>query len=242
MSLKWLEPDWPAPNWVRAASTLRIGGASQGDYASLNLADHVGDDSANVAKNRQYLRQTLELPGEPAWLQQRHGNEVVAAEAVVPGVSGDASFAREPGIVCAILTADCLPVLLCDLDNRGIAAVHAGWRGLAEGILEAAVQAMDCHRLIAWLGPAIGPRAFEVGRDVYGPFHDSGAGLNEAFKPAGSGKWLMDIYAVARARLNMLGVSGVYGGGWCTYSHQRRFFSYRRDGNTGRMATLIWSR
>lgn len=233
-------PDWPAPPNVRAVQTTRIGGVSVEPYASLNLGDHVGDDPAAVAQNRALLRASL--PAGPVWLKQVHGNIVADADRAGGVPDADASLARKPGTVCAVMTADCLPLLLCDEAGTVVAAAHAGWRGLAGGVVEAAVRTMNVApaRLLAWLGPAIGPQAFEVGEDVRQAFLGHYAGAAQAFAPHGDGKWLADIYLLARQRLALLGVARVYGGGLCTYSDSERFYSYRRDGATGRMASLIW--
>ncbi|MEN6586737.1 MAG: peptidoglycan editing factor PgeF [Sulfuricella sp.] len=241
MTQDWIVPDWPAPANVHALVTTRGGGASVAPYASLNLGDHVGDDPAAVAANRRMLQASL--PAEPVWLKQVHGRGIAAANHATGVPEADGSVARKPGVVCAVLTADCLPVLLCDRAGTAVAAAHAGWRGLADGVVEAAVQAMavEAGELLAWLGPAIGPRAFEVGGEVRQIFmeHDPAAEL--AFVPsANAGKWLADIYLLARQRLARIGVSAVYGGDYCTYSDAERFYSYRRDGVTGRMASLIW--
>ncbi|RYU61972.1 peptidoglycan editing factor PgeF [Methylolobus aquaticus] len=235
----WLTPEWPAPPGVRAASLLRAGGFSQGSYAALNLGDHVGDAAAVVQRNRQRVREALALPSEPVWLRQVHGSRVVDAEGAT-GSEADGAFTAAVGPVCAVMTADCLPVLLCSVDGQCVAAVHGGWRSLAAGILETTVTAMGTRRLIAWLGPAIGPEAFEVGNEVRDTFLTGDAELAGAFRSVGDGKWLADIYAIARRQLHTVGVDDCYGGGHCTYSDPDRFFSYRRDGITGRMATLIW--
>ena len=235
-------PDWPAPANVRAAVTTRIGGASHAPYDSLNLGTHVGDDPAAVRANRARLRASLALPAEPLWLKQVHG--VVVVDAAQGGVEpqADGVFAAQPGAVCVVLTADCLPVLLCNRTGTKVAALHAGWRGLAGGVIEAGVKAMGvpANELLAWLGPAIGPASFEVGPEVRAAFvqHDAQAAL--AFRAAREGKYLADIYQLARRRLQRLGVVAVYGGGFCTVTERARFFSYRRDGVTGRMASLIW--
>lgn len=236
----WIVPDWPAPIAVQARVTTRSGGVSGAGYASMNLGNHVGDDPAAVAENRRRLR--ARLPAEPLWLSQVHGRAVVDAASVRPGIAADAAFARVRGTVCAVLTADCLPVLLCDDAGSVVAAVHAGWRGLAGGVLEAAVRAMAVApvRLMAWLGPAIGPQAFEVGEEVRAVFLAADAGAAAAFRPSPAGRWLADIYQLARRRLQLAGVSEVYGGGECTHGDAARFYSYRRDGATGRMASLIW--
>jgi len=243
----WLLPDWPAPAHVRAFTTTRAGGVSKSPYDSMNLAMHVGDDPSAVAENRRILR--LDLPAEPIWLNQVHGCGVAerADEAEPP--CADASVAREPGTVCAVMTADCLPVLLSDRAGSVVAAAHAGWRGLAAGVLEQTVSAMSVAPgdILAWLGPAIGPEAFEVGEEVREAFVSQHRLAAIAFRPALPGtldeaprKWLADIYALARIRLAAIGVEAVYGGGWCTYKDAGRFFSYRRDGATGRMASLIY--
>jgi len=231
-------PDWPAPPRVRALSTTRAGGSGSGPYASFNLAAHVGDDPAVVAANRRLLD-----PGiAPLWLQQVHGTRCVDVAASADGVEADASWSRSSALACAVLTADCLPVLLCDDAGTVVAAAHAGWRGLAAGVIEATVAAMAVPgaRLMAWLGPAIGPTAFEVGDEVRAAFLRQDAAAATAFVPHGAGKWLCDLYALAARRLARLGVERVYGGGYCTFSEPERFFSYRRDGATGRMATLVW--
>ena len=237
-----IEPDWPAPPWVRACCTTRSGGVSQGPYASLNLGDHVGDNPARVARNRAILRERLGLPAEPLWLSQVHGCEVAEGTTHRPGCQADAAIARAPGQVCAAMTADCLPLLLCDPLAKSVAAVHAGWRGLAAGVIEGAIARLteDPARLLVWLGPAIGPDAFEVGAEVRAAFLASDSRVDSAFRPRPGDKWLADIYALARARLAAVGVLRVYGGDLCTVADARRFFSFRRDGTTGRMATLIW--
>ena len=235
-------PDWPAPANVRAAVTTRTGGASHAPYDSLNLGTHVGDDPAAVRANRAHLRASLALPAEPLWLKQVHG--VVVVDAAQGGVEpqADGVFAAQPGAVCVVLTADCLPVLLCNRTGTKVAALHAGWRGLAGGVIEAGVKAMGvpANELLAWLGPAIGPTSFEVGPEVRAAFvqHDAQAAL--AFRAVRDGKYLADLYQLARQRLQRLGVAAVYGGGFCTVTERARFFSYRRDGVTGRMASLIW--
>ena len=233
-------PDWPAPARVKSLMTTREGGVSLASWASLNLGDHVGDDPAHVAANRARLRQTL--PAEPGWLRQVHSARVVELGRE-SNPEADAAFTREPGQVCAVLTADCLPVLFCDRAGSVVAAAHAGWRGLADGVLEATVAAMrvvaPCD-ILAWMGAAIGPQAFEVGDEVKRIFVDRHPEAAAAFVPHAPGKWLADIYRLARIRLAHAGVQAVYGGGRCTFSEADRFYSYRRDGVTGRMASLIW--
>lgn len=239
MSEFWIEPEWPAPSAVRAASTLRRGGVSTGSYQSLNLGAHVGDEPRRVVENRRRLRETLKLPGEPVWLNQVHGNAVIRAEASSER-NADAAFTDRPGVVCAVMTADCLPILLCSEDGDRVAAAHAGWKGLAAGVIEAAVKSLGTDRLMAWLGPAIGPETFEVGREVRETFVGKRTAFAAAFREKGDGKWLADLYRLARIVLNDIGVSAIYGGGYCTFSNADDFFSYRRDRVTGRMATLIW--
>lgn len=239
MTIGWITPDWPAPPGVRAGNTLRTGGVSVGPYASLNLGDHVGDERERVAENRRRLRTALNLPAEPVWLNQVHGSEVVKADSPHTRMA-DAAWTDERGVVCAVMTADCLPILLCNRLGTRVAAVHAGWRGLAGGVVEAAVAALATPDLIAWLGPAIGREAFEVGDEVRWAFIERlGDDCGNAFRPA-NGKWRADLYALARQVLNRVGIAAVYGGEYCTHSDPTRFFSYRRDGQTGRMASLIW--
>lgn len=231
--------NWPAPRRVRAVMTTRIGGASLAPWASLNLGDHVGDDAAHVAANRARLR--AQLPAEPDWLKQVHSARVVELGCDTDR-EADAAVVRAPGHVCAVLTADCLPVLLCDRAGSVVAAAHAGWRGLAGGVLEATVAAMRVPpaEILAWMGAAIGPQAFEVGDEVRTRFVALHDGAATAFVPHGPGKWMADIYALARIHLAAAGVKAVHGGGRCTFSEADTFFSYRRDGVTGRMASLIW--
>jgi YfiH family protein len=232
-------PDWPAPACVKALQTTRLGGVSQGSYASLNLGDHVKDLPQHVAANRQLL--SPYLPSEPLWLNQVHGVRVIDAALSSCLESADASFSTRKQVVCVTMTADCLPVLLCDQAGSVVAAVHAGWRSLCDGVIEATVKAMPVEpaRLMAWLGPAIGPQAFEVGNEVRAQFMAQDAQAEHAFQAQGE-KWLGDLYAIARQRLSRLGVTQVYGGGCCTYREPETFFSFRRDGDTGRMASLIW--
>lgn len=240
--IELIVPDWPAPGAVRAASTTRQGGFSHPPYDSLNLGDHVGDSGEQVTTNRRCLRETLNLPAEPVWLEQVHGARVVAAEQVTGMVQADASYTRQPGCICAVLTADCLPVLLCDQAGAQVAIVHGGWRGLTGGVLGSTLARMDgdSSNLLAWLGPAIGPSAFEVGDEVRQQFLDLDSGNAACFRASPAGRWLANIYGLARRQLHDLGVAAVYGGGWCTFSEPEHFFSYRRDGRTGRMASLIW--
>lgn len=243
MSNDWIIPDWPAPANVRAVTTTRNGGVSQSPYASLNLGDHVGDAPEAVARNRALLCQSLALPTEPSWLNQVHGCEVVAADVTPFPADADASVSRTPGHVCAVLTADCLPLLLCDESGTQVAAIHAGWRGLCGGVIEATIEAMAMpgEKLMAWLGPAIGADAFEVGDEVRQAFCEVDANAAEAFRPSDNkGRWLADIYQLTRQRLNRCQLTQIYGGGFCSFHDTERFYSYRRDGQTGRMASLIW--
>jgi YfiH family protein len=242
MRAEWIVPRWSAPARVRAVSTTRSGGVSRPPYDTLNLGDHVGDDPGAVAANRDMLARTLALPASPAWLQQVHGTRVVDAAGVTSPVAADAACARAPDAVCAVLTADCLPVLLCDRGGRAVGAAHAGWRGLAAGVIEQAVAALRIPggELLAWLGPAISALAYVVGEEVRDTFlaHDPAAAA--AFRPAADGGWHADLYLLARQRLQSRGVTAVYGGECCTFREGERFYSYRRDGVTGRMASLIW--
>lgn len=233
-------PDWPAPDNVKAIQTTRKGGYSKGLYASFNLGSHVGDDAMVVAANRQLLNPMV--PTEPVWLSQVHGTQVINAATASCAPTADAAFAASLNTVCVVMTADCLPILLCDQSGTVVATVHAGWRGLLDGVIEASVLAMQKTPagLMAWLGPAIGPSAFEVGNEVRDAFLAHDQATEKAFIRQGESKWLADIYQLARMRLQKSGVESVYGGNLCTYSDAGRFYSYRRDGVTGRMATLIW--
>ncbi|WP_434605772.1 peptidoglycan editing factor PgeF [Pseudomonas sp. R1-7] len=235
----WLIPDWPAPARVKACVTTREGGVSLAPFDSLNLGDHVGDDPAAVAENRRRLTDHFSIT--PAWLQQVHGIDVVEADPARVATA-DASWSTTPGIACTAMTADCLPVLFCNRAGTHVAAAHAGWRGLANGVLEATLDslAVPADEILAWLGPAIGPQAFEVGPEVREAFIAQHTDAERAFLPShNDGKFLADIYALARLRLAARGVTAVYGGGLCTVNDPR-FFSYRRNARTGRFASLIW--
>ncbi len=238
---QFLQADWPAPACVHAVMTTRIGGVSAGPYSSFNLASHVGDDDAAVRENRRLLRTTLKLPSEPAWLEQVHGIRVATLPAP-PREPADACVSFVAGAVCAVLVADCLPVFLASRDGDRVGLAHAGWRGLAAGVIEATVAALDCdpEKLIAWLGPSIGPTAFEVGVEVRDAFTIRDAGAASEFRPGREGRFSADLPALARRRLAACGVSSVRGGELCTYADRERFYSYRRDGATGRMAALAW--
>jgi hypothetical protein len=239
---QWIAPEWPAPPQVRAAATLRTGGVSRGAFASFNLGSHVGDDPAAVAENRRLLKAALGLPAEPAWLNQVHGTNVVEAATHSTPPAADGSVAFATGQVCAVLTADCLPVLFCDRQGTRVAAAHAGWRGLAAGVLDATVRSLATppSQLLAWIGPAIEPEAFEVGPEVREQFLARDPGNSAAFTINGRGRWQADLYTLARRELARLGVADVFGGGLRCYADSERFFSYRREAQTGRMATLIW--
>jgi YfiH family protein len=235
----WIVPDWPAAGRVRALVTTRSGGVSSGPFATLHLGARVGDDPGCVARNRATLRACL--PAEPAWMKQVHGTTVVDPERVEQGTEADATVTRAPGVVCAVTTADCLPVFLSERRGNAVGVAHAGWRGLAAGVIESTVRAMreDPGELIAYIGPGIGPRRYEVGDDVRRAFVGRDERAATAFAPRGDGKFLADLYGLARGRLASAGVGRVFGGGFCTASEER-FFSFRRDRTTGRMASLIW--
>ncbi len=232
-------PDWPAPSTVHAIQTTRQGGFSNAPFKSLNLAAHVQDHPITVVKNRQLLNQFI--PSEPVWLNQVHGINVIDAGLSACVQDADASFTTQTNVVCVTMTADCLPVLLCDKQGTAVAAIHAGWRSLCDGVIEHTVRAMgvEAKDLLAWLGPAIGPDAFEVGSEVRQAFIEKDANATKAFQPHAN-KWLANLYLIAIQRLNHVGVKAIYGGGDCTYSSPERYFSFRRDGITGRMATMIW--
>lgn len=237
-------PDWPLPPGVHALQTTRLGGCSDGPWRSFNLGAHVGDDPARVAANRDLL--ASRLPSIPIWLNQVHGTAVLDADSEVSEVSGvptaDAAVARKVGRVCVVMTADCLPVLLCDRSGTVVAAAHAGWRGLRAGVLEATVAAMKVppSGLTAWLGPAIGPAAFEVGAEVRAAFVADDPAAADAFVRGAGDRYLADLYRLARQRLQGAGVTAIHGGGACTFGDPEHYFSFRRDGVAGRMATLIW--
>ena len=252
-SSNFIIPNWPAPANVHALQTTRNsenrdGGCSHTPYDGFNLGSHVKDNPMHVAHNRQILSQLL--PSEPVWLNQVHGINVVDAASTVCLPDADASYTSRKNVVCVTMTADCLPILVCDTAGTVIASIHAGWRSLCDGVIEATILTMraklpiDSNQLMAWLGPAIGPNAFEVGAEVRTQFIAKDAQAELAFKPH-CNKLLCDIYKIATQRLNNLGVTKIYGGGqenepWCTFTDEKCFFSFRRDGETGRMATLIW--
>ncbi len=246
----FLFPDWPAPANVRAATTTRAGGVSHLEYASFNLAGHVGDSADNVATNREILQQALGMPQQPLWCTQVHGVEVLRHDGVTPikpSHEYDACYSNQKSQVCAVMTADCLPVLFCNRAGTEVAAAHAGWRGLVDGVLETTLQQFACERseIMVWLGPAIGPKSFEVGRDVHDRFLEQWRAhgrksVAACFAIRSEQHWLCDIYALARLQLRALGVTAVFGGGLDTCADWQHFYSYRRDGETGRMASLIW--
>lgn len=240
MNTEWIEADWPASSAVVAGTTTRRGGVSDGKFRSMNLGAHVGDEPERVAENRRRFVADCGLAAEPDWLVQVHGTAVRIAGAAHP-VEADAAIARGNGGIAAVLTADCLPILLCADDGDEIAAIHAGWRGLAAGVVAATVTRMDTppERLLAWLGPAISQAAFEVGDEVRTAFVAGDPGAGAGFVANERGRWQADLYLLARRRLDAAGVGSVYGGGLCTFGDAERFFSYRRDGRCGRMATFI---
>lgn len=239
----YLLPNWPAPKAVKACMTLRGDGHSQGGYSSFNLCDDILDSPDAVAKNRRQLLTELGLKREPAWIKQVHGVTVVSADKVLGVPEADAAYTSAIDLPCAVFTADCLPLLLCNRQATQVAAVHAGWRGLALGVIEATLTALNQpgDDWLAWLGPAIGPDRFEVGPEVRELFLQTDPRAEQAFKPSPSGRWLANLYLLARQRLLHSGVNAIYGGEYCTYSDATRFYSYRRDGAvTGRMTSLIW--
>lgn len=239
---KLILPDWPAPASVKACSTTRHGGISEFPYDSLNLGTHVGDIAATVITNRQRLVEQGQLPQMPVWLEQVHGTRVLHLDgSAISDVQADAVYSRVAGQVCVVMTADCLPVLFCSLAGDEVAAAHAGWRGLCAGVLEQTMAQFNAapSSIIAWLGPAIGPQQFEVGEEVKQAFIDIDTQAAAAFIPAGT-QYLADIYLLARQRLQAAGIHAIYGGDHCTVSEKQQFFSYRRDGITGRMASLVW--
>ena len=242
MILPFIQPDWPAPQHVHAFCTTRTGGISSAPYDSFNLANHVGDNPQHVEQNRQVLIQRAHLPESPRWLTQHHSTDVINSLDWIEDMPADGLFSSEENHVCAAMTADCLPVLICDKQGSEIAAVHAGWRGLADGIIEQAVSQFTSqrHDLLVWLGPAIGPQHFEVGQDVVTAFTNHMPETETAFTPLSNGQMMADIYSLARQRLKALGINTVFGGDYCTADDSEQFFSYRRDNVTGRMASLIW--
>ena len=242
MAEKFIFPNWPAPKNVCACTTTRLGGVSKAPYDSLNLSTKVGDEPTAVRANRAHLKQMLNLPSEPFWLDQAHTNRAVIAESYPTYPVADASYTTKACIVCVVLTADCLPILLCSKKGDLIAAIHAGWKGIINGVIEATIKALPANptELIAWFGPAIGPQAFIVGSEVRDQFINFDAQAQTAFTAIEPQKWLCNIYLIGQQRLNSCGVTGIYGGEFCTYSDAQMFFSFRRSEHTGRLASLIW--
>ena len=240
----WIAANWPTPPGVRAVTTTRLGGESQPPYASLNLGNGSGDVPTVVARNRARIRASLGLEHEPCWLDQVHGSVVVRAARYDRAPRADASVGEAGSPPCAVLTADCLPVVLCDTSGTRVAIAHAGWRGLARGVIASCVDSMDRpgRELQAWLGPAIGPESYEVGSEVRDACLAAAPDAGFAFVPSSmrTDRWLANLYANATCQLESLGVKRIYGGGICTYGDKHRFFSHRRDGVTGRFATLAW--
>jgi len=242
--IRTVSPLWPASSNIRAFTTTRQGGHSTTPYDSLNVGHHVGDDLDQVIQNRQQLLNHFNLPNAPVWLNQTHSTNVLNLTGIRPTdyPNADAAFTCNPSVVCCVVSADCLPILLCDKKGTTVAAIHAGWRGLAAGILEKTIGQLNLppSEVLIWLGPAIGPNAFEVGNDVLDAFVQDNPALQVAFRPKSNNKWLCDSYHIARIKCDALGIKNCYGGNLCTYSDTEQFFSYRRDGKTGRMASIIW--
>lgn len=240
-------PDWPAPVTVKSAISRRLPGFSQAPYDAFNLADHVGDDPEAVSANRQQLVESLGLPMQPKWLQQVHGTQVIYGPEITHSTCGDASYTDQCGEACVVLTADCLPLLLCNQKGTRVAAVHAGWRGLCSGIVRNTLVHFSANdTILAYLGPAIGPQVFEVGTEVLDAFVSGAIDrqhrdlIERAFKPSENNRYLADLYRLATIELKLSGVNLIFGGSNCTYSEPHLFFSYRRDHSTGRNASLIW--
>lgn len=245
MRPEYIVPDWPVPENIASVVTTRIGGCSGQVYQSLNLGEHVKDDKKNVYKNRQIIKDDLQLPNDPVWLEQVHGARVLSLnEYTAKDNIADAAWTNKQGTVCAVLTADCLPVIFCDVEGENIAVAHAGWRGLVAGVLENTLQALpsENNKVMCWLGPAIGPNKFEVGEEVFKKFTAKDASHQNAFQPQDNGKHMADICQLAKNILTKHSVRSIYGGEHCTYSESDKFFSYRREGETGRMATLIFKK
>lgn len=237
----FISPCWAVPSHIKAVTTTRRGGVSTKPFDTFNLGDHVGDDHIAVEKNREILKQTLSLPQDPIWLKQTHSNIAIEAHPENQYKEADASFTDKVNQICVVLTADCLPILLCNKEGTSVAAIHAGWRGLMKGVIESTLKSLPSSEWLAWLGPAIGPQHFEVGNEVREQFIDSHPEDTHAFVPSKNQRWLANIYTLAKTRLNKLGILKIYGGNYCTYSDSDAFYSYRRDGEkTGRLASLIW--
>ncbi len=240
--LKTITPDWPAPPIVKAYTTTRLGGTSLPPFDSLNIGYSSGDNKSSVEQNRHLVYQSLQLPSEPVWRKQIHSNIACAADSAIQ--EADALYSNQPNQVCAIQTADCLPILLCNQVGTEVAAIHAGWRGLADNIIAntLALFSSPKQHLLAWLGPAISQEHFEVGTDVRDSFLKQNSKNTQAFipHPKQANKYFADLYQLARLQLRALGITAIYGANYCTYSNKQHFFSYRRDHITGRMASLIW--
>lgn len=235
-------PDWPAPHWIKAYTSTRLGGFSHAPYHSLNIATQVGDHLDDVMKNRQLLQTHLHLKKPIICLEQVHGNTAISADHAIKSLAADAIYSRTEETVCAIQTADCLPLLVCSSSSYCVAAIHAGWKGLRHGIIENTIKALalPAHDLLVWLGPAIGPQAFVVGEDVFQTFMDKNQAAKAAFHYKGNKQWFANLYTLAKQHLHTLGIDSVYGGHYCTFTDTHRFFSYRRNRITGRMLSLIW--
>lgn len=235
-------PDWPAPHWIKAYTTTRMAGFSHVPYNSFNIAAHVGDNMNDVSKNRQLLKKNLHLKKPITWLEQVHGNIAISADHPITSLRADAIYSKTAQTVCAVQTADCLPLLVCSSSSYCVAAIHAGWKGLSNGIIETTINALVLppSDILVWLGPAIGPQAFIVGEAVFQSFMDNDQAAEIAFQSIGNNLWQANLYKLAQQRLNKLGITSIYGGNYCTFSDKLRFFSYRRDQITGRMLSLIW--
>lgn len=240
----WIVPRWPAPANVRAVCSTRNGGVSHGHYEALNLGDHVGDNAEFVAENRAIFERAI--GARPVYMKQVHGTDLAALDGLTEdGVEADGCITTTRGVACVIMVADCLPVLFATDDGSRVGAAHAGWRGLAGGVVESTAKAMgEPSSLVAWLGPCIGPEAFEVGDDVKQAFESLDISAARHFKPCRDGKWLADLPALARMRLQKLGITRIGGNDgtreWCTVSNESRFFSHRRDRISGRFAAAVW--
>ena len=245
--MKWIKASWPAPEFIKAGTTVRTGGVSQAPYDSFNLATHVGDEPSQVLQNRQQFLSELKLTTAPHWLEQTHSTEAILLPANETLVKADASYSFEKKTVCVVMTADCLPLLITDKEGSCVAAIHAGWRGLADGIVERTIAQLPAKEesLLVWLGPAIGAKVYEVGEEVYDAFTEADIEAQQAFQEVvvqgmSEKHWLFDIYHMATLKLKRLGINHIYGGDFCTFSDEQQFYSYRRDGVTGRMASFIW--
>lgn len=239
----FIQPTWPAPDNIRAYTTTRIGGVSLAPYHEFNLGEHVEDNPLHVSTNRDLLKKRLELSNDPIWIKQTHSTIALEATPENREQEADATFTRQKNIACLVMTADCLPILLCNQQGTEVAAIHAGWRGLAHGVIESTIQALTTphQEILAWLGPAISLRHFEVGDEVRAAFLKITPKAEDAFTPSPNQRWLADLYLLARIRLQNQGITQIYGGEYCTFSDKEQFYSYRRDGEkTGRMASLIW--